>query len=58
MLKQLDEACHNADHEAIRSQLMKMVREYSPSSEIADFLWLEGGQMSEESSRYVAEATT
>jgi FlaA1/EpsC-like NDP-sugar epimerase len=58
MLKQLDEACHNADHEAIRSQLMKIVREYSPSSEIADFLWLEGGQMSEESSRYVAEATT
>jgi FlaA1/EpsC-like NDP-sugar epimerase len=41
MLKQLKDACDRMDHEAIRAQLMKMVSEYRPNSEIADWLWLE-----------------
>lgn len=39
MLKQLDDACARGDHEAIRSQLRKMVPEFTPSSEIDDHLW-------------------
>lgn len=41
MLKQLNDACDRVDHAAIRTQLMKMVAEYRPSSEIADLLWQE-----------------
>lgn len=41
MLKQLEDACNRADHEAIRVQLMKMVSEYRPSSEIVDLVWQE-----------------
>ena len=39
MLKQLETACVNGDHEAIRHQLQKMVPEFTPSSAIDDHLW-------------------
>lgn len=39
MLKQLEDVCDRADHDAIRNQLRKMVPEYSPSSAIDDHLW-------------------
>ncbi|MES3023172.1 MAG: nucleoside-diphosphate sugar epimerase/dehydratase [Pseudomonadota bacterium] len=40
MLRQLEDACARSDHELIRTQLRRMVREYQPSSELSDFLWL------------------
>ncbi len=39
MLAQLDEACARFDHNAIRLHLQKIVREYAPSSDIADNVW-------------------
>lgn len=39
MLQQLEEACQRYDHNAIRLHLQKIVREYAPSSAIADNLW-------------------
>ena len=39
MLQQLDEACGRFDHNAIRLHLQKIVREYAPSSDIADNVW-------------------
>lgn len=39
MLKQLNDACLRFDHAAIRAQLLKMVSEYQPASEIADTIW-------------------
>jgi FlaA1/EpsC-like NDP-sugar epimerase len=39
MLHQLDEACLRFDHNAIRLHLQKIVREYAPSSDIADNVW-------------------
>jgi FlaA1/EpsC-like NDP-sugar epimerase len=39
MLQQLDEACDRFDHNAVRLHLQKIVREYAPSSEIADNVW-------------------
>lgn len=39
MLQQLDEACTRFDHNAIRLHLQKIVREYAPSSDIADNVW-------------------
>jgi FlaA1/EpsC-like NDP-sugar epimerase len=39
MLKQLETACAHGDHDAIRSQLQKMVPEFTPSSAIDDHLW-------------------
>lgn len=39
MLKQLEAACVNGDHEAIRRQLQKIVPEFTPSSAIDDHLW-------------------
>lgn len=39
MLQQLDNACERVDHNAIRLQLQKLVREYVPSSDIADVVW-------------------
>lgn len=39
MLQQLEEACDRFDHGAIRMQLQKIVREYAPSSDIADHVW-------------------
>jgi FlaA1/EpsC-like NDP-sugar epimerase len=39
MLQQLEEACLRFDHDAIRLHLQKIVREYAPSSEIADNVW-------------------
>jgi FlaA1/EpsC-like NDP-sugar epimerase len=39
MLQQLDEACQRFDHNAIRLHLQKIVREYAPSTDIADNLW-------------------
>lgn len=39
MLQQLDEACRRFDHNAIRLHLQKLVREYAPSSDIADNVW-------------------
>lgn len=41
MLNQLDDACTRFDHNAIRLQLQKLVREYAPSSDIADVMWLQ-----------------
>ncbi|PWF48895.1 polysaccharide biosynthesis protein [Massilia glaciei] len=48
MLKHLDEACVRKDHGAIRTHLLKIVSEYQPSSEIVDFIWLEGRKKSSE----------
>ena len=39
MLDQLDDACDRFDHNAIRLHLQKIVREYAPSSDIADNVW-------------------
>lgn len=39
MLQQLDDACAAFDHNAVRLHLQKIVREYAPSTEIADNLW-------------------
>lgn len=39
MLNQLDEACGRFDHNGIRLQLQRIVREYEPSSAIADNVW-------------------
>lgn len=39
MLQQLDEACARFDHNAVRLHLQKIVREYAPSSDIADNVW-------------------
>lgn len=44
MLHQLDEACVRFDHGAIRLHLQKIVREYAPSSDIADNVWQHNGQ--------------
>lgn len=44
MLAQLDDACTRFDHNAIRLHLQKMVREYAPSSDIADNVWCQSGQ--------------
>lgn len=44
MLQQLDEACERFDHNAIRLHLQKIVREYAPSSDIADNVWQKNGQ--------------
>jgi FlaA1/EpsC-like NDP-sugar epimerase len=44
MLKQLDAACTRFDHEAIRAHLLKIVHEYSPSSDIADLVWMSRAQ--------------
>jgi FlaA1/EpsC-like NDP-sugar epimerase len=40
LLNQLNDACIRFDHHAIRAQLLKVVSEYQPSSEIADNVWL------------------
>ena len=40
MLEQLRDTCDRGDHDAIRAQLIKIVREYTPSSELVDPLWL------------------
>jgi FlaA1/EpsC-like NDP-sugar epimerase len=42
MMQQLDDACTRYDHNAIRLHLQKIVREYAPSSAIADNLWEQG----------------
>jgi len=39
MLKHLDEACARSDQDAIRTQLRKIVPEFTPSSEIDDHFW-------------------
>jgi FlaA1/EpsC-like NDP-sugar epimerase len=44
MLQQLDEACVRFDHNGIRLHLQKIVREYAPSSDIADNVWSQGVQ--------------
>jgi FlaA1/EpsC-like NDP-sugar epimerase len=44
MLQQLDEACGRFDHNAIRLHLQKIVREYAPSSDIADNVWQQNAQ--------------
>lgn len=44
MLHQLDEACVRFDHNAIRLHLQKIVREYAPSSDIADNVWQQNAQ--------------
>ncbi len=43
MLEQLQESCARFDHNGIRLQLQKMVREYSPSADIADHVYLKRG---------------
>ena len=42
MLHQLDDACANFDHNLIRLHLQKIVREYAPSSDIADNVYIQG----------------
>ena len=42
MLQQLESACNDFDHNAIRLHLQKIVREYAPSTGIADNIWLRG----------------
>lgn len=54
MLKQLSDACDRVDHEAIRTQLMKMVNEYRPTSDIADLLHAENEQVQEQEALRVA----
>jgi FlaA1/EpsC-like NDP-sugar epimerase len=44
MLQQLDEACARVDHNAVRLHLQKIVREYAPSSDIADNVWQQTSQ--------------
>jgi FlaA1/EpsC-like NDP-sugar epimerase len=44
MLQQLDEACVRFDHNAVRLHLQKIVREYAPSSDIADNVWRQSAQ--------------
>lgn len=39
MLKNLEDACQRADQDAIRTQLRKIVPEFTPSSEIDDHFW-------------------
>jgi hypothetical protein len=39
MLQQLDDACARFDHSTIRLLLQKIVREYTPSTDIADNLY-------------------
>lgn len=41
MLQQLEEACNRFDHNAVRLHLQRIVREYAPSSDIADNVWLQ-----------------
>lgn len=43
MLNQLDDACLCFDHNAVRLYLQKIVREYAPSSDIADNVWRQAG---------------
>lgn len=43
MMSQLDDACARFDHNAIRLHLQKIVREYAPSSDIADNVWRQNG---------------
>jgi FlaA1/EpsC-like NDP-sugar epimerase len=45
MLQQLDDACAAFDHNAVRLHLQKIVREYAPSSDIADNLWRQGATL-------------
>ena len=44
MLQQLEEACERFDHNGIRLLLQKIVREYAPSSDIADHVWHQNAQ--------------
>jgi len=39
LLEQLDDACSRFDHKTVRSLLQTLVREYQPSSGIADHAW-------------------
>jgi hypothetical protein len=39
MLQQLEDACERFDHNGVRLQLQKLVREYAPSSLITDHVW-------------------
>jgi len=39
MLRQLGQACEQADHEAIRDQLRTIVPKFTPSSDFDDHLW-------------------
>lgn len=43
MLDQLNDACERFDHSSIRLLLQKIVREYTPSSEIADHVFVRRG---------------
>jgi len=43
MLKQLEDVCERADHDAIRAHLRKIVPEFTPSSPIDDHIWKENG---------------
>ena len=52
MMAQLDEACSKFDHNAIRLHLQKIVREYAPSSDIADHVWQQGGDPLWQSGQY------
>ena len=47
MLQQLEDACDRYDHNAIRLHMQKLVREYAPSSDIADHVWIHQAQSGE-----------
>ncbi len=47
LLQQLEDACNRRDHPAVRTLLLKLVREYTPSAEIADHAWTEAGGQDE-----------
>jgi FlaA1/EpsC-like NDP-sugar epimerase len=44
MLQQLQDACDRFDHNAVRLHLQKLVREYAPSTDIADAVWNQQGE--------------
>ncbi|MEC8963924.1 MAG: nucleoside-diphosphate sugar epimerase/dehydratase [Pseudomonadota bacterium] len=46
VLKNLDEACHNFEHERIRSILLEAPTGFEPTDEICDLVWLERQQAS------------
>ena len=41
ILNELDEACHNFEHERIRDILLKAPTGFAPTDDICDLVWLE-----------------
>lgn len=55
MLQQLEDECDRYDHSAIRVHMQKLVREYAPSSDIADHLWQRRAQTAIEARRTMGD---